>query len=80
MYSMHRTQIIIEEWQYQTLRSRAEREDCSISELVREILCTALEQSPRRKSRLQTIEGIGEDQSTHGREHDLFLYGAKGTH
>ena len=75
---MHRTQIILEEWQYKTLRARAEQEGRSISELVREILRSTLAQPPRRKSRLQAIEGVGQDGSACGRAHDAFLYGSKG--
>ena len=77
MQSMHRTQIILEEWQYQTLRARAEQEGRSISELVRDILRNTLAQPPRRKSRLQAMEGVGQDRSARGREHDAFLYGSK---
>lgn len=72
---MHRTQIILEDWQYQVLRARAEQEGCSMSELVREILQAALGQPPRQNRRLDEIGGIGEDTVTYGRDHDQFLYG-----
>lgn len=72
---MHRTQISLEDWQYQVLRARAEQEGRSISDLVREILRTAL--VSHRKEGLEDIEGIGEDASAYGRQHDRFLYGAK---
>jgi hypothetical protein len=75
---MHRAQIILEEWQYQTLRARADREGRSISEIVREIFHRALIPSPCRKSRLKEIEGIGEDRSGYGRAHDRLLYGGGG--
>lgn len=75
---MHRTQVIIEDWQYQTLRARAEQEGRSISELVREVLRTALARPPERNSRLPEIEGVGEDPSTYGEDHDRFLYGDQG--
>lgn len=71
---MHRTQIILEDWQYQALRARAEHERRSISDLVREILRSALAQPPQR-GRLDEIEGIGEDPAAYGRDHDRFLYG-----
>jgi plasmid stability protein len=74
---MHRTQIILEDWQYQALRARAEREDRSISELVRDILRTSLAQPPRRKSQIQTMEGVGQDRLARGRQHDAILYGSK---
>jgi plasmid stability protein len=74
---MHRSQIILEDWQYQSLRARAEQEGRSISELVRDILRSALGQPPGRDKRLDAIEGIGEDPAAHGRAHDNFLYGLK---
>jgi plasmid stability protein len=72
---MHRTQILLEDWQYQTLRARAEQEGRSISGLVREVLSNALAQPPKRDNRLQEIDGVGEDASTYGEDHDRFLYG-----
>jgi hypothetical protein len=72
---MHRTQIIIEDWQYQALRARAEKENRSISDLVRDILRRALAQPPRGKGRLGEIEGVGEDAGAYGRDHDRLLYG-----
>ncbi|MBI4445973.1 MAG: ribbon-helix-helix protein, CopG family [Acidobacteria bacterium] len=75
---MHRTQIILEEWQYQALRARAEQEGRSISDLVREVLRHALQRETRKKSRLMAIEGIAADRSSRGRAHDRFLYGGEG--
>jgi plasmid stability protein len=72
---MHRTQIILEDWQYQALRARAEQEGRSISDLVREALRSSLAQPPERNNRLREIEGVGEDASTYGEDHDRFLYG-----
>ena len=74
---MRRTQINIDEWQYQTLRARAEQQGRSISELVREILNNTLDQ-PRRKSQIRGIEGVGQNRSACGRSHDQSLYGSKG--
>jgi plasmid stability protein len=74
---MRRTQIILEEWQYQTLRSRADQQGRSVSDLVREILRNALVPPPQKERRLSAIEGIGQDPSARGREHDRFLYGRK---
>jgi len=75
---MHRTQILLEEWQYETLRSRAEREGRSLSDLVRELLRVALEDSGSRISvRLDAMEGVGEDTASYGEAHDRYLYGAR---
>lgn len=73
--TMRRTQMLLEEWQYQTLRARAEREGRSISEVVREILRVSLERPSTRKSKLTSIEGVGADASASGRGHDGYLYG-----
>ena len=72
---MHRTQLLIEQWQYEALRLRAERRSVSISELVREILTKHLEN--KEPSELYKIEGIGADGSGVARDHDAFLYGKK---
>jgi hypothetical protein len=75
---MHRTQILLEEWQYEALRARAEREGRSLSDLVREILRTSLAPSRRTpRSRFHEIEGIGEDRRAYGEDHDQHLYGGK---
>lgn len=73
---MHRTQIILEDWQYQVLRAKAEQEGRSMSELVREILHAALRTPSPQHSRLGEMEGVGEDAATCGRDHDRYLYGA----
>ena len=70
---MHRTQILLEQWQYDALRARAEREGRSMSDLIREILHKALNPD-KDKRRLTDIEGIGEDTQTTGRKHDQTLY------
>lgn len=73
---MHRTQIILEDWQYQVLRAKAEQEGCSMSELVRQILHAALGAPSHAQSRLGEMDGVGEDAATYGRDHDRYLYGA----
>lgn len=70
---MHRTQLMLEEWQYEALRSRAESEGRSMSDLVRDILVVHLKQ-PKR-SRLALIEGVAEGPNDLAREHDRYLYG-----
>ncbi len=73
---MHRTQLLIEEWQYEALRARAGQEGRSLSDLVREILSISLESSSSfPRSRLGEIEGIGEDAEVYAEDHDRILYG-----
>lgn len=75
---MHRTQILLDEWQYETLRARAEREGRSLSGLIRELLQNALAEAPSLTgNRLDALEGVGEDDEAYGEGHDRFLYGAR---
>ena len=68
---------MLENWQYERLRARAEREGRSISELVRRAVTAFLESSADRGRRytLDDIDGIGSDPDSCGRDHDEFLYG-----
>ena len=61
MGSYHRTQILLEDWQYEALKSLAESEGVSISDMVRRILSQRLRPRSSRRRRLQTIAGIGRD-------------------
>ena len=75
---MHRTQILLEQWMYETLRARAERERRSMSDLIRELLGKSLAGSGDQQpvNRLDAMEGIGEDAGACGEDHDRILYGA----
>ena len=73
MYSiMHRTQLLLHDWQYAALKARAAREGKSLSALVREIVSAHLD---RKASKLDLIEGIAEGPPDFGAEHDRYLYG-----
>ena len=75
---MHRTQLLLEDWQYEALRGRAQREGRSLSALVRDILGTSLTgSSPGTRKGLDAIAGIGEDTVTYGEHHDRYLYADK---
>ena len=77
---MHRTQLLLEDWQYEALRGRAEREGRSLSALVRDILGASLTaSSPAVRKGLDAIAGIGEDAAAHGEDHDRHLYYDKRT-
>ncbi len=72
---MHKTQISLEDWQYEALQSLAAREQRSISAVVREMLTSHLaRQHEMARQRLAAIEGIGDDAHATGQEHDAFLY------
>ena len=71
---MHRAQLLIEDWQYETLKARAERQGRSISELVREILSEHLGRQ-LSSSGLDDLAGLVNDPDTTGESHDDDLYG-----
>lgn len=71
---MHRTQLLLEPWQYEALKTHSERQGISLSELVRRIVSDYLAPA-EPESPLLAMEGIGEDALTTGRDHDQVLYG-----
>ncbi len=75
---MRRSQLILEEWQYESLRALSEREGKSVSGKLREMLSEYLsEKGKGARSKLREIEGIGADAKASGRDHDQHLYGKK---
>jgi metal-responsive CopG/Arc/MetJ family transcriptional regulator len=75
MSSLHRTQIMLEKWHYEYLKNTAERQDKSLSEIIRNILSQYINESDSAQSRLKEIAGIGVDEEACGRDHDRWLYG-----
>ena len=72
---MHRSQILLEEWQYETLKLMSQRKGATISSVVREILAECLQKDLGKQSaKLSDIEGIGSDEVVSGRDHDQILY------
>lgn len=70
---LHRTQVLLEEWQYRLLESRAARQGTSVAALIRGMVEDALK--PKRgKSGLDSIIGLGSSGKS-GRDHDEELYG-----
>jgi plasmid stability protein len=75
---MHKTHVVLEDWQYEALRTLAAQEQRSISALVREMLTQHLaENHETARQRLAAMEGIGADAHATGKEHDTFLYSAR---
>jgi plasmid stability protein len=72
---MHRTQLMLEEWQYEALKARAERSGRSISDIVREILDSHLAPSRTKEDPLFAMESLFDDAQVSGAEHDGVLYG-----
>ena len=78
MGSYHRTQVLLEKWQHAALKSLAEREGVSLSDLVRRILSRDLRPVSSGREKLAVIAGIGRDRRAAGRDHDRWLYGPSG--
>ncbi len=75
MSTYHRTQVLLEEWQYGTLKRMAEGEGVSLSGMLRKILTSHLRPPPSPRRGLQAIAGIGRDSEASGKAHDRWLYG-----
>lgn len=78
MYAiMHRTQILLDKAQYDTLKALSERKGLSLSSLVREAVGVYLRSGrDGGAADLGDIEGIGSDAKGRGRRHDDYLYPA----
>jgi plasmid stability protein len=75
---MHKTHVVLEDWQYEALQILAEQEHRSISELVREMLTRYLVGHHEiARQRLAAMEGIGADAHSTGQDHDAFLYNTR---
>lgn len=73
---LHRTQILLESWQYDALRSTSEREGRSVSDIVRSILTEALRAPDSPPGGwIREVAGIAYDANTSGQDHDTYLYG-----
>jgi predicted DNA-binding ribbon-helix-helix protein len=76
---MHRTQLILETWQYEALKARAEARGLSLSALVREILAESLE-TPHHAAleSLRRMRGIAGGTGDLAERHDDLLYPVEG--
>lgn len=75
---MHRTQIYLEQSQYELLKSRARREGKSLAAIIRDILDAHLVGARRRSDHdpLRRVIGIGEgDGSAVAENYEDILYG-----
>ncbi|MFA5139449.1 MAG: hypothetical protein WC728_09480 [Elusimicrobiota bacterium] len=74
---MHRTQVLLEDRQYEALKAWAKRMDKSLGEVIRLALDRLLGGGAEAAGRLDSICGIGSDPGgPSGRDHDKQLYGA----
>lgn len=73
---MHRTQVNLEDWQYESLLSRSDSEGRSLSDLVREAVTEYLvDEDEDVSAGILALEGIGDDPETTAQDHDRILYG-----
>ena len=76
----HRTQISLEDWQYQMLLEISKKTKKSLSGTIRDLISEKFSKQPERRSKdaLLKIIGIGAgDGSPVAREHDRYLYGKR---
>ena len=76
----HRTQISLEQWQYQRLLELSRKKKKSLSAVVRELISEkfATETPVRGKDPLFGVIGLGAgDGSAVASDHDRYLYGKK---
>lgn len=72
---MYRTQVMLEEKQYEFLKKLSQGKKKSMSQILREILDSYSKKT--KDFSLMSIAGIGEDHEVSGRDHDKWLYGEK---
>ncbi len=77
----HRTQISLDDWQYQMIVEISKKTKKSISAIIRELLSEKLlvHAANKDKDPISKLIGIGKgDGSPVAREHDKYLYGRRG--
>lgn len=78
--SKHRTQISLEDWQYQALLETSSNTKKSLSSIIRELITEKYKEKLNKKADdpLMAIVGMASgDGSPCAKEHDRFLYGKK---
>ncbi|NOZ69887.1 MAG: hypothetical protein GXP46_11760 [Deferribacteres bacterium] len=76
----HRTQILLEDWQYQMLLDESRKTKKSLSKIIRDMMSEKFKEQIAKSGAdpLFEIIGIGSgDGSAVAREHDNFLYGKR---
>jgi len=71
--TLHRTQVLLEDWQFLRLQKRAAQAGTSVAALLRGMVDEALGGPPSKKG-LEKIFSIGAWEGS-GRDHDDVLYG-----
>lgn len=79
-YTKHRTQISLEDWQYQILIDISKKTKKSLSGIIRDLITENFSKKmvKSKKDPIMGIIGLGAgDGSAVAKEHDKFLYGKK---
>lgn len=79
-YTKHRTQISLEDWQYQILIDISKKTKKSLSGIIRDLITENFSKKmvKSKKDSIMGIIGLGAgDGSAVAKEHDKFLYGKK---
>lgn len=71
---MRRTQISLEDWQYENLKTISQEKGKSISAVIRDMVTICIEEGSPRAT-LGSICALGEDTTGYGKDHDKLLYG-----
>jgi predicted CopG family antitoxin len=74
---VRRTQILLEEWQAEALRTLSEREGKSVSSVIRELVTRRLDVLKRAGS-IEDIAGIVHGRRSPGKGHDAVIYRRRG--
>ncbi len=75
---MHRTQISLEDEQYELLMREAHRRSTSMSAIIRQIISNHFKTQVSGENALEEITGIAEgDGKPIGRDHNRYIYGGK---
>ena len=75
--TMHRTQLLLDDWQYDALKAQARGSRRSLSDLVRQIVSEHLAAGAERAgNRWDAVEGVAEGPPDLGAGHDGYLYGS----
>ncbi|MBW3582826.1 MAG: hypothetical protein KY455_06975 [Euryarchaeota archaeon] len=75
--SLHRTQVLLEEWQHVRLKEAAADAGVSLSEMLRRILSEELERMPRKRQGILALRGIGKRPGVRLKDLDEELYGSE---
>jgi predicted DNA-binding ribbon-helix-helix protein len=71
--TLHRTQVLLEDWQFIRLQKKARQQGTSVAALLRSLVEKSLGGPPSKKG-LDNVMGIGSWEGS-GEDHDEELYG-----